>query len=340
MRIGFLQRPMETGGPGSFQVRFERELKRLGHEVVFLSEHTSKTPDVILAIGAPLKSLLLLIRWKKRGIPIVHRLAGPYWRHRVEPMPMRRRLEHMLRNRIMRFVRDRLADYVVYQSRFVQHWWHAECGLAPCPETMIVNGVDLQEFTPSSSMDNSERKLTIIVAETTIEGNVPTIEVLTTLPRLIANSGIIKGVEIYGKIPLKVRERLEGIPGLKLMGSVPREHMPSIFRRRGIYLSLKIIHSCPNVVLEALASGMPVVGFDSGALPELVSSEAGCIVPYGANPWLLEPPDVESLYRAIEKIAQHLDNYRVAARALAERRFSIETMAAAYIAVFQDVITR
>jgi len=48
MKIGFLQRPAEIGGPGSFLVRFERELKRLGHEVVFLSEHTSETPDVIL----------------------------------------------------------------------------------------------------------------------------------------------------------------------------------------------------------------------------------------------------------------------------------------------------
>ena len=182
MKIGFLQRPAEIGGVGGFLLCFERELKKLGHEVVFLSEHTSEMPDVILAIGAPLKLLPLLIWWKKRGVPIVHRLAGPYWRHRVEPMPVRTRLEHMLRNRIMRFVRDHLADYVIYQSQFVQRWWYAEYGPVPCPETVIINGVDLHEFTPSDSMDNNEHKSVIIVAETTIEGNTPTMEVLMILP--------------------------------------------------------------------------------------------------------------------------------------------------------------
>jgi glycosyltransferase involved in cell wall biosynthesis len=147
-------------------------------------------------------------------------------------------------------------------------------------------------------------------------------------------------VEVYGLIPPEVEEKLQGIPLLKLMGPVSHNQMPSIFKRRSIYLSLKTNHSCPNVVLEALASGVPVVGFDTGSLPELVSSEAGCIVPYGANPWLLESPDVEGLYRAIGKVAQRLDEYRMAARSLAEQRFSIKTMAAAYMAVFQDVVMR
>ena len=67
MKIGFLQRPAEIGGPGSFLMRLERGLKQMGHEVVFLSEPLSRIPDVILVLGGPIKALLQLIRWKKKG---------------------------------------------------------------------------------------------------------------------------------------------------------------------------------------------------------------------------------------------------------------------------------
>jgi len=335
MEIGFLQRPATIGGPGSFLMRLERGLKQMGHEVVFLSEPLSRTPDVILVLGGPIKALLQLIRWKKKGVPIVHRLAGFYWRHRVEAVSKKTYLECVLRNRVMQFVRNHLANYVVYQSKFVQQWWHDECSPAQCPETVIYNGVDLAEFFPSR--DESDHPPLLLVVEGEIRATVSTIKVLTTLPRLV-DQGIVRGIEVYGKIAPEVKKRLEGISGLKLMGPVPREQVPLIFKQRGIYLSIKVNHSCPNIVLEALASGMPVVGFDTGALPELVSPDAGCIVPYGANPWLEESPDIEGLYRAIEKVAQRLDDYRAAARALAERRFSLETMTMAYVTVFQNVV--
>ena len=44
--------------------------------------------------------------------------------------------------------------------------------------------------------------------------------------------------------------------------------------------------------MEALACGMPVVSFDTGALPELVTQDAGRVVAYGADAWRLEPPDI------------------------------------------------
>jgi glycosyltransferase involved in cell wall biosynthesis len=41
--------------------------------------------------------------------------------------------------------------------------------------------------------------------------------------------------------------------------------------------------ACPNSVIEALACGTPVLGYDTGALPEMVPPKSGRIAHYGGN---------------------------------------------------------
>ena len=84
-------------------------------------------------------------------------------------------------------------------------------------------------------------------------------------------------------------------------------------------------------MIEALACGLPVVGFDSGSLTELVQGDAGRVVPYGGNPWKLEIPDTESLAQASLPLLANPQRYRQAARALAEAQFDLEAMADAYL---------
>ena len=66
--------------------------------------------------------------------------------------------------------------------------------------------------------------------------------------------------------------------------------------------------------------------FDTGALRELVSPEAGIIVPYGADPWRLDVPDLDSLEQAAIKLLKNRQEYSKGARKIAEDRFGLDKM--------------
>jgi len=76
---------------------------------------------------------------------------------------------------------------------------------------------------------------------------------------------------------------------LQFTGLLPREHIAEIDRSAHLLYSADVNAACPNSVVEALACGLPVAGFDTGALPELISDDAGRTVPYGGDVWRLKP---------------------------------------------------
>jgi glycosyltransferase involved in cell wall biosynthesis len=90
---------------------------------------------------------------------------------------------------------------------------------------------------------------------------------------------------------------------------------------------------CPNAVIEALACGLPVVGYATGALPELVPDTAGRVVPYGSAFLLTEPGDTMALAAAAQTVLAEQDGFRRGARAHAEACFDIQRMADRYLDV-------
>jgi glycosyltransferase involved in cell wall biosynthesis len=83
--------------------------------------------------------------------------------------------------------------------------------------------------------------------------------------------------------------------------------------------------------VEALACGLPVLSFDTGALPEMVTGEAGRVVPYGGDPWRLDQADTLSLAAAAEEILQNQEPFRKGARVRAEEAFNLDDMVDSYL---------
>lgn len=74
---------------------------------------------------------------------------------------------------------------------------------------------------------------------------------------------------------------------VRFAGFVPREAMPEVYRRAHVLVQPSRFEGMSNVVLEAMASGLAVVGADTPGLAELVRHEdTGLVVPAGDGPAL------------------------------------------------------
>jgi len=118
----------------------------------------------------------------------------------------------------------------------------------------------------------------------------------------------------------------------ELAGLLPLDQIPQLDRSSHLLYSSDINPACPNSVIEALACGLPVIAFDTGALPEIVLDGSGLVVPYGGDPWKLAPPDVAALAQAAIAVLANQDRYRLAARRRAEAAFGLDQMVEKYLA--------
>ena len=116
-------------------------------------------------------------------------------------------------------------------------------------------------------------------------------------------------------------------------GAVPRDQIPQIDRSAHLLFSADINAACPNSVIEAMACGLPIVGFDTGALNELVVGDSGRIVPYGGDVWKLDHPDIAALAQSAVEILSDQFRFRQTARAQAEKTLGLDQMTDGYLKV-------
>jgi glycosyltransferase involved in cell wall biosynthesis len=107
-------------------------------------------------------------------------------------------------------------------------------------------------------------------------------------------------------------------------------------RSAHILFSVDLHPACPNSVIEALACGLPVVAFDTGAMKELVLGDSGRIVPYGSNAWNIEKPDVPALADAAVEILHDQPRFHRSARAHAESALGLDKMVNEYLKVLLE----
>jgi len=323
MQIGFPHKPDPIGGPGSFQERLSGELRRLNWEIVYPQER--EQPDAVLVVGGTRK-LFWLWKCKHRGARIVQRLDGMDWQSKRKPLTEWLHIRASLRNRLTALIRSNFADVVVYQSEFVKDWWNREFGVISGHHMIIQNGVDLNVFKPNG-VDHGRR---LVCVEGTVEYSTVSTGTIDALAREVEFGDLADTFEIYGKVSESIKQRYADFHKVHIMGPVPREQVHTVYPG-SVFVSLDVNPACPNTVIEALASGCPVVAFATGALPELVTPECGILVPYGADVWRLEEPNYGALVKAIGKAFQDRPRLSAAARRIAEARYSFADVMKAYM---------
>jgi glycosyltransferase involved in cell wall biosynthesis len=88
----------------------------------------------------------------------------------------------------------------------------------------------------------------------------------------------------------------------------------------------------PQTVLEAMACGIPVIGYDVGGIPDLITDDTGLLVPAG---------DVQHLAKAIQTVLTNEGTARrmgANARDIVLKEFTLEAHARKYLSFYEKLI--
>ncbi|WP_341525848.1 glycosyltransferase family 4 protein [Nostoc sp. UHCC 0302] len=197
---------------------------------------------------------------------------------------------------------------------------------------VIVNGVDLQEFTPGVA-DRQKLGLPENVILALFAGDIRT-------PRKNLDT-VLHALAKVPELNLVVVGNTEGSPFPQMAASLGlNERVHFVEYRRDIAEMMRAVdlfvfpsryEACSLVLLEALASGLPVVTATATGGAELVTSECGIVLP--------DSDDIDALAIALSSLVSDrplMEQMGKAARSVAEQH-SWTTMAQTYVDLFEEL---
>jgi glycosyltransferase involved in cell wall biosynthesis len=168
------------------------------------------------------------------------------------------------------------------------------------PIHVVHHGTDLRRFNTTRRKPRSG--LIVSVGRLVPKKGYP---ILIHALQIAAAAGIDFGCEIYGSGPM--REELESLvrhaglePRVSFHGARPQDEIAEAYSRASLFALAPVVISdgdrdgIPNVLVEAMAAGAPVVSTAISGIPELIVD--------GANGLLVEPGDAAALAQAITRL--------------------------------------
>lgn len=326
------------GGPRTFQRNLIAWAEKTGAADIHFDANREDI-DAYLVIGGPKKYLKQLLHARRKGIPVVHRLNGMNWIHRRRKCGPVYFLRAEAANLAIAFYRRFICNRIIYQSPFCERRWNSVYGKVKKPVKVIFNGTDLSIFRPGAFAPDLSERIHIVLAEGSFRygmdfGLDAAAELAIGLAGRIPQKILI---HVAGKTDPEAEKRVtqqaaaSGRPVEFIFeGICDREKLIGLEQNAAFFFSSEINAACPNAVIEALGCGLPVIGFDTGALKDVVEN-GGIVVPYGGDPWKLEKPDCAPLIDAAEKVIRENKAFRKAARQRAETAFSMDKTASDYV---------
>ncbi len=118
---------------------------------------------------------------------------------------------------------------------------------------------------------------------------------------------------------------------VRFRGAMPRADVARLMSEADLFVLPSLVETFGVALVEALATGLPVVATDVGVAGEVVDEQSGVIVP---------ADDVGALATGIEHALTRLNEYDTAGAAAAVRsRFSPETVGEEWEEVYRGVLT-
>lgn len=328
--VFFSQRP-GLGGPGTFSHKLIQEFQQQEISTTFRRLRGSEA------------ALMFSVSWgdwfyrlcRRMGVRTALRVDGfmlsNYFDNREQPtghQDRRLKLTDMALN--YRLQRDLLlADQVIYQSAFSKQMADRFLYCRRGNYRVVHNGVNLSQFCPGSPREGRRRLLSAgTLRDEYMLGTVlPVFECLRKrydLELLVVGS-------MAPICQQQIHEYLENYPDaadrVKVVGPVTNSDLSHWLHEADVLLHPRLGDWCPNVVIEALACGLPIVCGSWGGTAELVG-DAGVVVTTGE--WTYGDNFVTDLSAGVETVLAELEQSKFKARSRAESMFDISKVAATY----------
>lgn len=242
------------------------------------------------------------------------------------------------RHQRLRRVFAPFVQHHVALSQDLAGYLHQRVGLASERISQIYNGVDADRFRASIDGPRPIAGAPFASPAHWLVGTVGRMQEVKN-PGLLARA-FIRALALQpamrerlrlvmvGEGPLRAQAQvLLDEAGLSGMAWLPgeRDDVADVMRGLDCFVLPSLAEGISNTILEAMATGLPVLATAVGGNPELVTAgRTGELVPAG---------DVEAMAQALLRLANEPDRARAMGRAgreEVERRFSLQAMVAAY----------
>ncbi len=314
-----------VGGPATFMQNLESYLDRHHYSYLPSIKHAR---NIFFPTAFPLKKLDKI---KKRGGYIIQRLDGVYY-------PSKHGEEYAEINCIPKIIYQDYADLVIFQSQYSLAQCFALFGTRENYK-IIINGVDPSVFYPDRSFNLSAVQGKIRLVTTGRFRNLDMLEpVILALDQLVTQFDfelIVIGPVVNPELdPYIQRSYVRHIESLAL------PEIAEELRQSHIFIYSHLNPPCPNSVVEAVSCGLPVVGFDSGAMTELCFFAKELFAFVSDEVFQkYEDFDADKLAEKIMKVVEQYEHYRQVALAHSHL-YSFDECGRRYREVFDRYLTK
>jgi sugar transferase (PEP-CTERM/EpsH1 system associated) len=256
--------------------------------------------------------------------------------------------------------------YSPFVSRYVALSGHIESylvervGIAPRRVERICNGVDTTRFVPASALQSDIRPAagagqgvridlagSPFSADQLVVGTVGRLQTVKDQVNLVRAFAIaVRAGEAGRRLRLLIagdgpqRAEVEAEIAATGIGDITwlageRSDVPEVMRALDVFALPSRAEGISNTILEAMASGLPVVATDVGGNAELVAAgESGLLVP---------PEDPARMAEALLRYTSDgalRQNHGAVGRKRVEQHFSIDNMVARYTSLYDQLLQR
>ncbi|MFH1549075.1 MAG: glycosyltransferase family 4 protein [Planctomycetota bacterium] len=226
------------------------------------------------------------IRNGKPPIPAITRIHTPLYlifKHDRRKWTAQTRAMSELENEVIRN-----SPFLTSPSRFVAGRVSEDLGLDTARFRVLPNPVDCERFVPAKMTDNRTilcaGRLQWLKGTHTLVQAVP--QILDGFPR--ARFVFAGRDTASGPKGMSYKDWMLGTlskrhwRGLEFLDHVASAEIPALYRNSAVVVVPSLYENFPNVCLEAMASGMPLVASNVGGIPEMVEDgRTGILVPPG-----------------------------------------------------------